>query len=129
MRTNSSYNAYSQNDVSVESPEKLIMMLYEGILKFTSQAKASVEINDIEKRTYWTNRASAIFIELINSLDYSAGDISLYLEGLYRRELELLTQANIENSVKPLDEVIHVTKELSEAWRENVIGLKNENMD
>lgn len=129
MRTNSSYHAYSQNNASIESPEKLIMMLYEGILKFASQARASIEINDIEKRTYWSNRTAAIFIELINSLDYSAGDVSLYLEGIYKRELELLTQANVQNDVKPLDEVIHVTKELSEAWRENVIGLKNENMD
>ncbi len=129
MKTNHGYNAYSQNNMSVQSSEKLIMMLYEGALKFASQAKLSIQAKDIEKKTYWINRTSAIYIELINSLDYSAGDVSSYLEGLYKRELELLTLANIKNDIDAIDEVIQVTRGLSEAWRENVLGALNEAMD
>ncbi len=128
MRTNG-YNAYSQNNVSVQSSEKLIMMLYEGALKFAVQAKLSIQAKDIEKKIYWINRTSAIYIELINSLDYSAGDVSLYLEGLYKRELELLTLANIKNDIDSIEEVIQVTKGLSESWRENVLGvMQNESV-
>ncbi len=128
MRTNG-YNAYSQNNVSVQSPQKLIMMLYEGALKFASQARLSIEAKDIEKKIYWINRTTAIYIELLNSLDYSAGEVSLYLEGLYKRELELLTYANIKNDLDAIDEVINVTKGLSEAWRENVLGANVEEVD
>lgn len=118
MRSSLAHSAYSQNNVSIESPEKLISMLYEGILKFANQAKNAIEANDIEKRTYWINRTSAIFDELIGSLDFSAGDVSYYLNGLYAQELKLLAEANITNSTKPIEEVLHVTKELLEAWKE-----------
>jgi len=62
----------------------LIEMLYEGVLRFCSQAKRAIENNDIEKRVYWINRAINIFSELIVSLDAErGGEIAYYLEGLY----------------------------------------------
>jgi flagellar protein FliS len=119
MRSNAAYSIYSQNNASIESPEKLIKMLYEGILRFTSQAKRSIELKDIEKRVYWINRTTAIFTELINSLRYdSGGTIAHYLSGLYVQQIKLLAQANMSNSTKELDEVLSVTKELLAAWNE-----------
>ncbi|MCF6172716.1 MAG: flagellar export chaperone FliS [Campylobacteraceae bacterium] len=118
MSPNLAYSAYSQNNASIESSEKLIEMLYEGILKFASLAKRAIELKDTEKKAYWTNRTVAIFSELINSLDYDAGDISHYLAGLYIQQIKILSMANIENDRKKIDEVLHVTKELLNAWRE-----------
>lgn len=118
MRHNTAYAAYSQNNVSIESPEKLIEMLYEGVLRFTSQAKIAIASDNIEKKTYWINRATAIFAELINSLNYSEGTVAHYLSGLYTREIQLLSQANLKNDIAPLDEVITVTRQLLEAWKE-----------
>jgi flagellar secretion chaperone FliS len=124
MRTNlaySAYSAYSQNNISIESPEKLIQMLFEGILKFTSQAKKAIEDNDIEKRVYWINRTSAIFAELINSLQFNEGGVAHYLNGLYTQQLKLLAQSNMNNDIEPLDEVLHVTKELLNLWNEETV--------
>ncbi|WP_024955150.1 flagellar export chaperone FliS [Sulfurospirillum arcachonense] len=122
MKSNLAYSAYSQNNVSIESSEKLIKMLYEGILKFASQAKRSIEANDIEKRVYWINRTTAIFSELINSLNYDSGDISHYLSGLYTQQIALLTECNITNNTAKLDEVINVTKILLQAWNEETVN-------
>lgn len=118
MQQNLAYSAYTQNSVSIESPTKLIEMLYEGILKFASRAKQAIIDNKIENRVKYINRTTAIFIELTNSLDYSQGDIAHYLSGLYAREIQLLTFANLENKVEYIEEVINVTKELLEAWKE-----------
>jgi len=118
MRSNLAYSAYSQNNVSIESSEKLIKMLYEGILKFSSQAKRSIELKDTEKKVYWINRATAIFSELLNSLNYDGGDIAHYLSGLYTYQIKLLTESNINNDTQKLDEVISVTKILLNAWNE-----------
>lgn len=118
MRSNLAYVAYSQNNVSIESSEKLIKMLYEGILRFASQAKRSLEEEDIEKKTYWINRATAIFSELINSLNYDGGQIAHYLSGLYVHQIKLLTEANIYNDAKKIDEVLNVTRELLQVWKE-----------
>ena len=113
------YSTYTQNNIQIESPEKLIEMLYEGILRFCSQAKKAIENNDIEKRVYWINRAIAVFSELIVSLDAKrGGDIAYYLEGLYAQQIKFLNECNINNDPKSLDIVMNVTKELLEAWRE-----------
>ncbi len=117
---NLAYNTYTQNNVGVESPEKLIQMMYEGVLRFNMQAKRSINEGDIERRTYWINRSNAVFAELINILDYSQGDVAHYLSGLYHYQLRLLVEANIQNNSEKLDEVNRVMKGLLEAWRENV---------
>jgi flagellar protein FliS len=118
MRSNLAYSAYSQNHIAIESSEKLIKMLYEGILKFSSQAKRSIQLEDNEKKVYWINRTIAIFSELINSIDYNGGDIAHYLSGLYIQQIKLLAECNITNETSKLDEVIDVTKVLLLAWNE-----------
>jgi flagellar protein FliS len=119
MTTNLAYNMYTQNNLGVESPEKLIQMMYEGVLRFNMQAKRSINDNDIERRTYWINRSSAVISELINILDYNHGDVALYLAGLYTYQLRLLVEANLYNDGKKLDEVNQVFKGLLEAWKES----------
>jgi flagellar protein FliS len=112
------HNIYAENNISVESPAKLIEMLYEGVLRFNAQAKRAMKDKDIEKRVYWTNRSIAIITELISVLDMSHGDVAKYLEGLYNYEIQLLTDAGAHNDVSKLDEVTNVFKGLLEAWRE-----------
>ncbi len=118
MYQTNAYNTYAQNNVGVESPQKLIEMLYEGILRFNTQAKRAIRDGDIEKRTYWINRSNAIFTELINILDLNQGDVSHYLHGLYTYQLSLLCKANIDNKETYLDEVNQVIRGLLEAWRD-----------
>jgi len=117
---NLAYNTYAQNNVGVESPYKLVEMLYEGILRFNTQAKKAINDADIEKRTYWINRSSAIFTELINTLDFTQGDIAYYLNGLYTYQLQLLSLAGSEQNSARLDEVNQVVKGLLEGWRESI---------
>jgi flagellar protein FliS len=119
MYSNLAYNTYAQNNIGVESPEKLIQMMYEGVLRFNMQAKRSIANNEIERRTYWINRSNAIVTELINVLDYTQGDITHYLSGLYTYQLRLLVEANIYNDATKLDEVSQVFKGLLEAWKES----------
>jgi len=120
MYNNLAYNTYAQNNIGVESPEKLIQMMYEGVLRFNMQAKRSINDGDIERRTYWINRSNAVISELINVLDYDQGDVAHYLAGLYQRQLILLLEANLHNDSARLDEVNQVMKGLLEAWRESV---------
>lgn len=125
MNSALAYNTYAQNDINIESPQKLVEMLYEGILRFNMQAKRAIENEDIEKRTYWINRSTAILTELINTLDMNAsGDISAYLQGLYTHQLQTLALANSENSLERINDVTKVVKGLLEAWRESTqIGM------
>lgn len=119
MYGSAAHNIYTQNNIGVESPAKLIEMLYEGVLKFNSLAKKSMEEQNIEKRVYWTNRSIAIVTELISILDYSHGDVAKYLEGLYNYQIQLLTDAGLQNDGAKLDECTNVFRGLLEAWRES----------
>jgi flagellar protein FliS len=116
---NLAYNTYIQNEVGVESPAKLVQMMYEGILRFNMQAKRAINEGNIEKRIYWINRSNAIFSELITTLDYSQGQIAQYLEGLYTYQLRLLMEASLANDTAKLDDVNNVVKGLLEAWKES----------
>lgn len=119
MQNNLAYSAYSENQVGIESPQKLVEMLYEGLLRFCARIKVCIKNEDIEQRVYYVKRATAIFIELINSLDYEkGGDVAHYLSGLYTQEIKLLSLANLKNDETKVDEVINVVRGLLEAWRE-----------
>ena len=118
MTYNRALNSYNQFNVGVERPEKLILMLYEGALRFTNIAKKAILDGDIEKKVKYIVKVSNIFVELINCLDYSQGDVAHYLSGLYTQQLKNLANANAKNDVKYLDETINVLKELIEAWKE-----------
>ena len=119
MYGTAAHNIYAQNNIGIESPAKLVEMLYEGILRFNAQAKKAIRDENIKKRAYWTNRSVAIIIELSSVLDFKQdGDISGYLSGLYNYQLQLLLEANIENSIEKIDECDNVFRSLLEAWRE-----------
>jgi flagellar protein FliS len=118
MYGNVAHNIYAQNNVGIESPAKLIEMLYEGVLRFNAQAKKAIKDGDIEKRVYWINRSVAVITELIAVLDMKGGQVAQYLEGLYNYEIQLLNEANLKKDESKLDEVSNVFKGLLEAWRE-----------
>lgn len=119
MKMANAYNLYQQNSVAVESPAKLIEMLYEGILRFCGQATRAIDTDDIENKIYYINRITDIFTELLSILDYEkGGEVALYLTGLYTHQIKLLTQANVENSTEKISTVVNVTKGLLEAWKE-----------
>ena len=119
MTYNKALNSYNQMNINIDNPEKLILMLYEGALRFTNFAKKAIRENNVEDKVKYIIKVSNIFIELINSLDFEkGGDIAYYLSGLYTHQLKLLAKANLENDEKYLDDVIRVLKGLIEAWKD-----------
>jgi len=119
MYGTAAHNIYAQNDIGIESPTKLIEMMYEGVLRFNAQAKKSIRDNNIEKKFYWANRSIAIITELVAVLDPKAnGDMTEYLTGLYNHQIHSLSLAATNNDIGKVDEVSGVFKGLLEAWRE-----------
>ena len=113
------YNTYMENSVGVESPMKLIEMLYEGVLRFNAQAKKAIKDGDIEKKVYWLNRSIEIITELVAVLDMEQeGTVSKYLQGLYNYEIQLLLEVSFDGDIAKVDEVTNVFRGLLDAWRE-----------
>jgi len=119
MYESTAHNIYAQNNVGVESPSKLIEMLYEGVLRFNAQAKKAIKDGNVEKRVYWMNRSTAVISELSAIIDLeNGGNIAHYLTGLYSYQLQLIAEAGHQNSIEKIDESSKVFKVLLGTWRE-----------
>jgi flagellar protein FliS len=102
---NSAYMAYSTTKAS-NSNEDLLIMLFEGALKFIRLARIAIEKKIINKKGEYISKAMAIFIELDCALDHkNGGEISSNLSSLYSYMMKRLTHANINNDPSVLYEV------------------------
>lgn len=120
MKNALAYDTYAQNNIQVESPQKLVEMMLEGVLRFNANAVRAIELNDVEKRIYWINRSCAVIAELINTLDKkSQPSLGAYLEGLYTHQVVQLALANANDDGQIVENVSVVFKGLLEAWHES----------
>lgn len=115
--------SYKAQSVQTASPGKLVLMLFDGYLRFTAAAKKSFEIEDFTKKNEGINnnliRAQNIVTELQSSLDMSVpGDLPGTLYRLYDYVLHNLQQSNLKKDPKPIDDADKVISELREAWAE-----------
>jgi flagellar protein FliS len=67
--TNNVYLQYKENSILTASPEELVLMLYNGLVKFLLQAMKAMEDKEIEKANTAVKRAQDIVVELQASLD------------------------------------------------------------
>src|SRR5690349_10836177 len=91
---------YKQTSVTSASREKLLLMMYEGAIKYTKKAVIACEIKDIADRGLNIGKAYDIIMELNNTLNFEiGGEIAKNLEQLYMFMTDQLTQANATGEV------------------------------
>ena len=123
-----SYNKYKKTSVESASREKLLLMLYEGAIRFTKKAILAAENNEVAARCENIGRAYDIVLELMHTLDFKVGgDVALNLEQLYMFMTDELTRANLTGNKDHLKNVLKILETLYEGWKEAVeIVKKNE---
>jgi flagellar protein FliS len=106
--------------VEAASPHKLILMLYDGLLKQLRLAKAHMARKEIGLKASCITRALSILDQgLLCSLNLEAGgDIASQLQSLYMYCGQRLLHANLRNDQAALDEVIRLIEPLRGAWFE-----------
>jgi flagellar protein FliS len=119
------FDQYRENTVFTSTKEELVLMLYNGIIKFIMQAKASIDENNLEKANNSIKKAQEIIYELKINLDMKY-DISNNLTLLYDYICQRLIDANIGKDNSILDEVLEFTKELRDTWAEAIRLVKNQ---
>ncbi len=109
--------AYKKTQVETASPEALILMLYDGAIKFMCQAEIAFEEHDIEQISNLLLRIQAIFAELMTALDKEkGGEIAVNLERLYVFFLEKLGDANVKKDPAPMLEIKPLVQNLRNTW-------------
>jgi flagellar secretion chaperone FliS len=107
---------YQKNAVNGASPLQLVIMLYDGALKYLDAAMAQGER---DKQNSNLQKAQKIVMELMACLDMKGGgEIAKNLLSLYSYVLNELVMANLNDDPDAIDRSKVVLTNLRESWRQ-----------
>jgi flagellar protein FliS len=110
--------SYQRTAVSTQSRGRLIVMLYDGAIKFMKRAIQEIEAGNWAAKGDYLNRAQDIISELNAVLDMeTGGEIARNLRRLYLYMNRRLTQANSKKDPQMIREVITLMEELNQSWK------------
>jgi flagellar protein FliS len=111
-------NVYQETAVSTQNRGRLIVMLYDGAIKFLRQAVEELRRGDMLAKGRHISKAQDILFELNTVLDMEkGGQIAQNLRALYNFMHRHLTQANLRKDPKMIEEVIALLEDLNQSWR------------
>ena len=111
-------SAYQETSIATESKGRLVVMLYDGAIKFMRLAIKELEAKDYEAKGRYIDRAQDIINELNAVLDMeSGGEIAANLRKLYVFMSKRLSEANVQRDPQMIREVISLMEELNKGWR------------
>lgn len=113
--------SYRTVAVDTASPGKLILMLFEGALRFlrTAEEGFAVECPRQRQETIHNNvmKAEAIVQELQRCLNVrDGGDFAVNMFRLYDYMMQQLIEANVSKNPEPIRTVLHLLSDLRDAW-------------
>ena len=108
--------AYKETSVLTAQPAQLVVMLYDGAIRFLTQAAAAMRVGDRERMRNRLSRAEAIIDELNVSLDMSYGEIPERLRAIYLFCKGELREASLRAEAERVDVVSGLLSELRESW-------------
>ena len=116
--------AYQSQSILTASPGQLVLLMYDGALRFMNQAHAAFELpEETPRRIEMINtallRAQAIIAELRANLNHEVGgEVAANLDRLYEYHLRRLFYANMRKDVSAVIEVEGLVRVLRESWAE-----------
>ncbi len=118
MQTNP-YNNYLETKVLFASPMELVTILYNSAIQTLGLARSSLAAGDATSRAREVGRASAILIELIQSLDRAnGGELAERLLELYDYILRRIQQGGTTGNDQAFVEAIQLLTTLLDGWNQ-----------
>lgn len=121
-------NPYLKTKIMTASREELRLMLFDGAIKFTTQARDAMAQRRHEDTYNNLSRAQKIVLELSTSLNHSVDpQLCAKLSALYTYIYRLLIDAHIEKDPGKLDEALELIGYERETWLMLMKKLADEN--
>jgi flagellar protein FliS len=112
---------YQQNHIATASPEQILLMLYDGAIRFTRQAMMASESGNQVLKLERISKTMAIIVEFSNTLNHEiGGQIAADLDGLYQFMIRELNAARNDKSGERLKTVEGLLVDLRQTWGEAV---------
>lgn len=116
MNPYASPQAYRDSAVLTASPEQLVVMLYDGAIRFLRQAEVAMRegawLHSFEK----LSRGEAIIDELLATLNMDVGEMSERLQAIYVFLKKTLIEGRIQRNHEKIGQVVALLVSLREAW-------------
>lgn len=114
-------NAYKKDslkqDIASADPHRLTLMLMQGALDRMAYSKGCMERKDFAGKAEHLSRVNAILLNLRDTLDLDVGgDVAQNLYALYEFMIRQLQDANVQNNLQTIDEVINLLLPIKKAW-------------
>lgn len=111
-------STYQETSVLTQSRGRLIVMLYDGAIRFLRQAIDDLERHDYAAKGVHIRKALDIIFELNTVLNMEkGGQVAQNLRSLYNFMQRHLVDANIKRDPQMIREVIALLEELNTGWR------------
>jgi len=98
---------YQTSNITTATPEKLMIMLFDGAIQFLQKAKNAIAEKNLQERSANIEAARKIVRELMRTIDLENGnDVSKSLFRLYNKMAMKLIKANVSRNSDLVDEVL-----------------------
>jgi flagellar secretion chaperone FliS len=114
--------AYTESSVLTAPRERLVVMLYDGAIRFLHQAAVALRANNRKVFLERVQRGEAIINELNVTLDMRQGELPERLRAIYVFCNLHLTTATIEGDPEKVETVIRLLSELRESWQQIAVS-------
>ncbi len=117
MALSNAFNQYNNSKILTATPAELVLMLYEGAIKFCNVAIVAIEHKDIQKAHIHIVKTQKIVDHLRAPLDMKypvANEFDKVYAYLQRR----LIEANIKKDIAILEEVCEHIRSMRDTWKE-----------
>jgi flagellar secretion chaperone FliS len=120
---NNPWQSYRKVATQTASPGQLVLMLYEGAIRFLEKGLTGFEHKDVLQFNLTINnnviRAQAIIVELNSTLNMEAGgEVAANFRRLYDYFHRRLQLANVKKQRAPIEEVLMRLRVLRDSWAE-----------
>ena len=117
MPDRDAYSHYKETQIMTASQGKLIVLMYEGAIKFIESAANSLDAKKLDVVNNNLIKAQDIITELAISINFEAGEMANNMYNLYMYFNKNLLEANIKKDKAMMLEVRDMLSSLLEAWK------------
>lgn len=121
---NKSYK-YLNTQVQTASKEQLLILLFDGAIRFCENARRNIDEKDYELSYVELVRSQRIVMELLSAMDRHAMDPEVYknLCGLYTFVYRELVEANMARESDHIDSALKILRHLRETWELAIVQM------
>ena len=118
---------YQRTEVETATPEKVLILLYDGAIQFLNKALISIDEKNHAETYNNIVGAEHIILEFMNTLDFEqGGDFAVRLNALYQYFYNRLIEANMKKDKEIVKQVLDFLVDLRATWKQAINMTKPE---